>query len=116
MTWPWVSRAFNDFVIDQLNAERRENLRLYEQIGRLGQQLMTVHQRPETPVSTPSSGMVTAPPSIIDQVIREQAPTDPRLRSHLRSYASRLRREGQSENDIAMALTQWQTTEPERVD
>lgn len=119
MKWPWVSR-------DHLNAAERElqAARIfaetwyqcfkvmdaqYEALLEKYHELVT--EAKILPVSK-QADMPERSPSLIDQVIREQAPTDPRLKAHLRSYASKLKRDGKSEGDIVLALTAWSTTEP----
>lgn len=111
MRWPFVTRATADWLeagwqrtADLFQAEQRKYADLLHEYTKLRSE----------PV--PSSPEPDRAPSLIDQVIREQAPTDPRLKSYLRTYAARLKREGRSEGDIALALTEWSTTEPLSVD
>lgn len=111
MKWPLVSRETYDrhtqVLIDAQASLIQQNDWLRDHYEMLFDRLY-----PDASLPVASTPLPDRSPSLIDQVIREQAPTDPRLKAHLRSYASKLKRDGKSEGDIVLALTAWSTTEP----
>lgn len=118
MKWPWVSRSDYDELRGRLACEKAVSeayQRSYDSQSELFNHVVELWSATFSSAQKPSVSSVATQdrsPSLIDQVIREQAPTDPRLKAHLRSYASKLKREGKSEGDIVLALTAWSTTEP----
>lgn len=113
MRWPWVSRRTADWLEE---GWRRTCAILDDERGKYADLLEKYHAlaQPSVPIDAPARAIpiASAPPSIISDVIREQAHGDHRLAAHLRDHAATLRRQGMSEGDIAISLTQWSTTEP----
>lgn len=119
--WPWVSRADYDAACREIGGlenrvqEWRSHSdawkKLYEDQKALVVELLQI-AKPKALVPPPSPAPEREP-SIVAQVIREQSGGDPRLAAHLRTYAGKLKREGNSPEEIAFALGQWISTEPD---
>lgn len=72
------------------------------------------HAIANPPAPPPSPIQINQRPqaSFVDQIIRDQAKGDARLTAHLHAYARELKANGNNEDEIGLALTQWSTTEP----
>jgi hypothetical protein len=115
MKLPWVSRAeYDQLRVEHIQSQAdllRERLRR-EAAERAVDRLEETAGRAAIVVPP----LPLAEPSPIARIIREQAQgpdgrEDLALARHLRTYASRLRREKKSEDEIVAALVAWQTTE-----
>lgn len=117
---PWVSRAELDAATSiighqavALAAERRRRETSEHLCAEWREKFFTEYDR-RLKVETANVGVKE--PSPVARIIREQAQgpdgrEDLGLARHLRTYASRLRREKKSEDEIVAALVAWQTTE-----
>lgn len=77
------------------------------------QQLMLMElARPAQPTPVPTP-VPRAPHerSLSAEIIRQQAKGDPRLAAYLKGFAKQLKDDGKDDEEIAMELTQWYSTE-----
>lgn len=110
MRWPLVSRESYEHVhrllmrmTDMFEAERKRSDELLAKYHALA--------APPSPTPTPASQIPHPEPSFVATIIRDQSKHDPRLAAYLKSYASQLKADGMTEDEIGMALTTWTTTE-----
>lgn len=114
MRWPWVSRSHHEDVIalyecriEEMAASRnRAQAQEWSILGKY-----TELANPPALVPTPAQQAPHQEPSFVATIIRDQSKHDPRLAAYLKSYATQLKADGMSEDEIGMALTQWTTTE-----
>lgn len=76
------------------------------------QQVMLMElARPNQPVTPASPPPAPQERSLTAEIIRQQAKGDPRLAAYLKGFAKQLKDDGADDEEIAMELTQWYSTE-----
>lgn len=121
LRWPWVSRVrYDDLKCQYAAVVRADNASWWsvrEELSKERDQytaLLDKYHELATGIPEQARKPVVMPerePSLVSSVIREQAGGDHRLSAHLQSYASKLKREGKSSEEIAQSLTDWTSTE-----
>jgi hypothetical protein len=116
MRWPCVSRArFDDYIARHLAFYQR-SVAQYDELLEKYHALATLQPVTAREARQPAD-MPERKPSLIDEVIREQAGNDPRLIMHFKTYASKLRNEARvkgeslTDEELAQQLMNWTSTE-----
>lgn len=87
--------------VGQLMALMREQQVMLMELARPAQPVVP----PPQPSHAPQERSLTA------EIIRQQAKGDPRLAAYLKGFAKQLKDGGADDEEIAMELTQWYSTE-----
>lgn len=114
MRWPWVSRSFNDYVINCVNEGRRENLRLYGTINSLFEHIQALKiQGASVPEPAPTLQRPEFDP--VQAAITAKAGPDKRLRAMMIREAMQSRAAGIPDIEIIQAIEQGVTVDEEGV-
>lgn len=121
MRWPLVSRAlYEELGVKYREAVRMDNASWWAMRDELAVErhryddLLGKYHELANPASATPPPAPQAPHqerSLTAEIIRQQAKGDPRLAAYLKGFAKQLKDDGKDDEEIAMELTQWYSTE-----
>lgn len=113
MRWPWAS---HQTLVDMIQAFGEQQSKWAAQQDAKYEALLAKYHElamPKTaePPSAPQPPHAQQERSLTAEIIRQQAKGDPRLAAYLKGFAKQLKDDGANDEEIAMELTQWYSTE-----